>query len=139
MTTKPKTDLWKWIFLFGAVGNIGNALWMLASPVSWYETIPGGVPDFGPLNEHFVRDLGSTFFMLGTGLLWGAFSPKVRVPVLGLVVLWNVIHSLVHVLDTTRGLVGSEHWAADAPLVYSPTILLIVMFVLLVRPPEAAE
>ena len=106
-TRRPAmTDPWTWIFLLGAFGHLANGFWMLADPVGWYTTLPAAVPDFGPLNEHFVRDLGSTFTMLGLGLLWGTFRRAVRVPVLALVTLFSALHALVHVYDTARGLVG---------------------------------
>jgi hypothetical protein len=121
------------MFLFGAVGNLANGVWMLADPVGWYMTLPAAVPDFGPLNEHFVRDIGSTFAMLGIGLLWGAFRPAVRLPVLALVTLFSGLHALVHVYDTARGLVGPEHWRIDFPAVYFPTIVLAVLTLMLAR------
>jgi len=111
---------------------------MLADPVGWYMTLPAAVPDFGPLNEHFVRDIGSTFTMLGIGLVWAAFQRAVRLPVLVLVTLFSGLHALVHVYDTARGLVGSEHWAIDFPAVYLPTIVLAVLTVALARRTETA-
>jgi hypothetical protein len=128
-----RTDPWTWTFLIGAVGNLGNGLWMLADPAHWYATLPAAVPDFGPLNEHFVRDIGSTFAMLGIGLLWGAFQRSVRLPVLVLVTLFSGLHALVHVYDTARGLVGPEHWGIDFPAVYLPTVVLAVLTVMLAR------
>lgn len=130
-------DPWTWIFFVSALGNLANAVWMLADPVGWYHELPAAVPDFGPLNEHFVRDIGSTFAMLGLGLLWGAFRPAVRVPVLAMVTIFSGLHALVHVFDTARGLVGSEHWGIDFPAVYLPTILLLVLTVVLIRRQEA--
>ena len=127
------TDPWTWIFLLSALGNLANGLWMLASPVGWYTTLPAAVPDFGPLNEHFVRDIGSTFTMLGLGLLWATFRTAVRLPVLALVTLFNGLHALVHVYDTGRGLVGLEHWVIDFPAVYLPTIVLVMLTALLAR------
>ena len=126
-------DPWTWIFLMGALGNLANGLWMLADPAGWYTTLPAAVPDFGPLNEHFVRDIGSTFLMLGLGLLWAAFRPAVRVAVLTLVTVFNGLHALVHVYDTGRGLVGPEHWGIDFPAVYLPTVVLLVLTAALVR------
>ena len=124
-----------WTYLFGVLGAVTvlNALWMLAAPVHWWQELPAGVPDFGPLNEHFVRDIGSTFLTLGAALLWGAFVPSVRRAALVFVTMWNVAHSVVHVVDTARGLVGPEHWGVDFPLVYAPTIGLAVLTVVLVR------
>ena len=133
-TRRPAmTDPWTWIFLLGAFGHLANGFWMLADPVGWYTTLPAAVPDFGPLNEHFVRDLGSTFTMLGLGLLWGAFRTGVRVPVMVLVTVFNGLHALVHVYDTGRGLVGPEHWSIDFPAIYLPTLVLLILTALLVR------
>jgi hypothetical protein len=133
MTPTRFTDPWTWIFLLSAAGNLMNGVWMLADPIGWYTTLPAAVPDFGPLNEHFVRDIGSTFTMLGAGLLWATFAPAVRVPVLAMVTLFSALHAAVHVYDTARGLVGADHWAIDFPAVYLPTILLILLTTILVR------
>jgi hypothetical protein len=126
-------DPWTWFFLIGSLGNLANGAWMLADPAGWYTTLPAGVPDFGPLNEHFVRDIGSTFTMLGIGLLWAAFQMSVRLPVLVLVTLFTTLHALVHVYDTARGLVGPEHWSIDFPAIYLPTIVLTILTVMLAR------
>jgi hypothetical protein len=109
---------------------------MLANPAHWYATLPAAVPDFGPLNEHFVRDIGSAFTMLGVALVWGALRSAVRVPVLVLVTLFSALHALVHVYDTGRGLVGPEHWGIDFPAIYLPTAVLIVLTIVLVRRTE---
>jgi len=134
MTTRPAADdPWTWIFSLSGLGNLANGLWMLADPAHWYATLPAAVPDFGPLNEHFVRDIGATFTMLGLGLLWATVRPAARVPVLVLVTLFNALHALVHVWDTSRGLVGPEHWRIDFPAVYLPTVVLVVLTAMLVR------
>jgi len=138
MTRNGFSDPWTWIFLLGAAGNLANGVWMLADPAGWYVSLPAAVPDFGPLNEHFVRDIGSAFTMLGAALLWGAFVPAVRVPALAMVTLFNALHAAVHVYDTARGLVGAEHWRIDFPAVYLPTAFLIVLTLVLVRRTEPA-
>ena len=99
--------------------------------------LPAAVPDFGPLNEHFVRDIGSAFAMLGIALLWGAARPGVRLPVLALVTLFNAFHAVVHVWDTSRGLVGPEHWRIDFPAVYLPTLVLVALTITLARGAKA--
>lgn len=132
----PSADPWTWIFLLSGLGNLANGLWMLADPAHWYATLPAAVPDFGPLNEHFVRDLGATFTTLGAALLWGAARAGVRVPVLVLVTLFHATHALVHVWDTRRGLVGPEHWGIDFPAVYLPTIVLVILTLMLMRRAE---
>lgn len=139
MTTRfHANDPWTWVFFLSGLGNLANGAWMLADPAHWYATLPAGVPDFGPLNEHFVRDIGATFTMLGLGLVWATFRNEARVPVLVLVTLFNALHALVHVWDTGRGLVGPEHWGIDFPAVYLPTVVLVVLTAMLVRRTEAA-
>lgn len=139
MTTATRaSDPWTWFFVLGSLGNLANGAWMLADPTGWYTTLPAAVPDFGPLNEHFVRDIGSTFTMLGAGLLWAAFRASVRLPVLVLVTLFTTLHALVHVYDTARGLVGPEHWRIDFPAIYLPTLVLTVLTVVLERQGRAA-
>lgn len=136
-STRPAAgDPWTWIFLLSGLGNLANGIWMLADPVHWHMTLPAAVPDFGPLNEHFVRDIGATFTMLGLGLVWATFQTAVRVPVLVLVTLFYGLHALVHVYDTGRGLVGPEHWSIDFPAVYVPTLVLVVLTTMLVRRQE---
>ena len=117
-------DPWTLVLGLFGLGNLINGVWMLASPVDWYYTLPAGVPDFGPLNEHFIRDIGCIFTLLGAGLIGSAFRPAWRVAACGAAAGFSVLHALVHVLDTLRGLVGSEHWLIDLPLVYFPAILL---------------
>ena len=48
------------------VSTRDNGAWMLWDPIHWYHTLPAAVPDSGPLNEHFVRDIGCAFTLLGT-------------------------------------------------------------------------
>ena len=127
MAVADRRDVWKWVFALGALGNIPNALWMLADPAGWYHGLPAGVPDFGPLNEHFVRDIGSAFLVLGLVLAWGVFVPAVRLPALVTVTLFYVFHALVHVWDTLRGLVGPEHWTIDLGGVYLPAAFMMAL------------
>ncbi|HYC53492.1 MAG TPA: hypothetical protein VEL28_00935 [Candidatus Binatia bacterium] len=120
----PALDFWGIVLGVFSLGNFANAIWMLASPASWYENLPAGVPDFGPLNEHFVRDIGAIYLMIAVGLAVAALQPRWRVPACSSVAAYMILHALVHVLDTMRGLVGPEHWMIDLPGVYIPAILL---------------
>jgi len=133
-----RRDVWMYVFAISAVGNLANGAWMLADPAGWYAGVPAAVPDFGPLNEHFVRDLGAVFTVLGIALGWAAFVPTLRVPMLAIVTLFYGLHALVHVYDTLRGLVGPAHWAIDFPGVYLPALLLVAMTVAAARSERAA-
>jgi hypothetical protein len=118
-----------WAIVLGlfALGNVANGLWMLAAPEHWYFNLPARVPGTGPLNEHFVRDIGCTFLLLGVGLAIGAARPRWRFAAVVAAAAWSGMHALVHVYDTTRGLLGPEYWAIDLPGVYAPAILLTLV------------
>jgi hypothetical protein len=118
-------DPWALVLGIAAVGNVAFAAWMLASPEHWYFNLPARVPGTGPLNEHFVRDIGCVFLLMGLGLAVAARRRAYRVPVLLGVTGWYVLHALVHIYDTARGLLGPEYWGIDLPGVYLPALLLV--------------
>ena len=124
-----------WTYTLGAFGavTVANAGWMLAAPEHWYFNLPAAVPDFGPFNQHFVRDIGAAFFTIGVMLLWAAVRPAVRVPALVAATLFNGAHTVVHLYETATGYVGHEHWAIDVPGVYAPTVILAVLTVMAAR------
>jgi hypothetical protein len=126
-------DVWTWVLVALGVGNIANAAWMLGSPAGWFSGLPAAVPDFGPLNEHFVRDIGSAFLTGGVALIWAAFVPRWRVPLVAPVTLFFVLHALAHVFDTTRGLVGPAHWLIDVPGVYLPALIMVALLSVVAR------
>ena len=57
--------------VFGLM-SLGNGLYMLAAPDHWFREMPAAIPDTGPMNPHFVRDVGVVYALAGGGLLWGA-------------------------------------------------------------------
>ncbi len=100
---------------------------MLAGPAGWWVGIPAAVPDFGPFNEHFVRDIGCAFLTVGVALAWAARRPAVRFPLLTVAALFLGAHALLHVFDTGRGAVEPAHWWIDFPGVYLPAALAITL------------
>ncbi len=126
-------DGWSALLGIVALGSLANGVWMLVDPTRWYHDLPAGVPDTGPLNEHFVRDIGCAFVTVGVALGWGALEPRVRVPAVGLAALFYVLHALLHVYDTGRGFVGAHHWWLDLPGVYLPAVILAAAWVWFVR------
>ena len=65
MTTRS-LDGWGWLLAVIGAGSAANALWMLVGPMHWYTDLPAAVPDTGPFNPHFVRDIGCAFATVGT-------------------------------------------------------------------------
>src|SRR5262249_50497726 len=106
---------------------------MLAAPAGWYARLPAAVPDTGPFNSHFVRDIGSAFAVVGVALVAGALRPALRVPALALSALFYVLHPLVHVADTPARRAPDSHWLIDLPGVSLPAAVLVVLTAVLAR------
>jgi hypothetical protein len=115
-----------WILLAFGVMSLGNAAWMLAAPEHWYRELPAAVPDFGPYNPHFVRDIGCAFLTIGVALVWAARVPERRFPLLVIATIFYGSHAALHVFDTLRGAVGVHHVLLDFPGVYLPAALLLL-------------
>jgi hypothetical protein len=117
-------DAWGWIFAITGALCFGNALWMLAGPLHWYRELPAAVPDTGPFNPHFVRDIGCAFFAVGVALGWAAVAPRWRPPLVLIAALFLGGHGLLHAYDTLRGALGAAHWWLDLPGVYLPAAVI---------------
>lgn len=124
MERRARLDLETGLLGLVAAGSVANAGWMLVAPLQWYEHIPADVPDFGPFNLHFVRDIGCAFLTIGLALGWAVLRPALRLPLVGTAAVFYGLHALVHVHDTALGLVDAHHWALDLPTTYLPAVLL---------------
>jgi hypothetical protein len=124
MSTSRRLDGWGWIFAIVGAVSVANALWMLAGPLHWYHELPAAVPDTGPFNPHFVRDIGCAFLTTAVALIWSAFAPNWRPALLPIAALFLGGHALVHVWDTANGALGHSHWWLDAPGVYLPALVI---------------
>jgi hypothetical protein len=132
---RSERDAAWWPIVLGlfALGNLANGAWMLAAPVHWYFNVPANVPGSGPLNEHFVRDIGCIFFLIGVALALAAFRPRLRLPAMLLATGFYGAHALVHVLDSVRGLFGPEQWRYDLLPVYGAFGLVLALTIVLAR------
>lgn len=110
-----------------AVLSGANALWMLAAPEHWYHYVPAAVPDFGPYNVHFVRDLGCAYLTVAGALLAALRRPAWRLPLVATALAFFGLHALIHVFDTGRGHVEAHHWLLDLPTTYLPVALLLAV------------
>jgi hypothetical protein len=124
-------DRWSLVlFVLGAL-NLANAFWMLFAPEHWYVNLPAGVPDTGPLNTHFVRDIGCAFLATGFALVWASVTAQanVRLVCVVLAALFVCGHAAVHVLDLAQGALSARHWLLDLPGVFVPALLLAALTV----------
>ena len=95
----------------------GNGIYMVVDPPTWYATVPG-VSDTGPLNLHFVRDIGFAYLTAGLALVWGAFGGGWKVSATG--TLFFALHAALHVAER---LVGHHHGSTfdDLVAIHLPT------------------
>jgi hypothetical protein len=130
MTLRTLTTGFYW---FLGLAGLANGLWMLLDPASWYVQIPAAVPDTGPLNQHFVHDVGVVYCLAGLGAIWCARDPIAAYAAHLGVMLFYVGHALVHVAEILVGMLPHTHWWIDLPLVFLPALVLAVLTVPAVR------
>jgi len=93
-----------------------NGVFMLAVPAAWYAIIPG-VPNSGPLNAHFIRDIGAAFLVAGGSLVWFARDARARPAALACTAFF-ALHALVHLSDAMTGRESIYQAMRDLPTVY---------------------
>jgi hypothetical protein len=102
---------------------IANGLTMLAVPEACYALVPG-VPQTGPLNPHFVRDIGAAYVVAGGALVWFAIDRAARPAALA-GAAFLAIHAAIHVWDAAAGREHVHQLLVDLPAVFLPPALAI--------------
>lgn len=75
----------------------GIAVPMLLDPGGWYASTPG-VPSTGPMNSHFIRDIGAAFLM--TGMAFGiATRSSANWAAVAIGAVFPTIHGGIHAFD----------------------------------------
>lgn len=105
---------------------LANGSWQLVAPEGWYWAIPG-VPDRGPFNQHFVRDIGIVYALTGIGLILGAVQPSQRVGYWWAPALWLVGHALFHVWEVLAGICGPASLLQDFAGVMLPALIAVAL------------
>lgn len=105
-----------------AAGLGANGAAMLAQPAAWYHAVPG-VLYTGPLNPHFVRDIGAAYLASAAGLAWRALRGPAAAPAAQWGALFLGLHAAIHVGEALAGLCGWRQLLADAPGVLVPALL----------------
>jgi hypothetical protein len=111
----------KILALILGAGLAANGLFMLGDPAAWYAAVPG-VPMTGPLNPHFVRDIGCAYCGAGAALGALAFDARARAAALA-GGAFLALHALVHLWDWASGREMLDHLIADLPAVFAPPAL----------------
>jgi hypothetical protein len=139
---KCRTDMGKpdaldrlvqFLIVFPALFALVNGGIMVWDPRDWYQLLPT-VQHTGPLNRHFIRDIGLAYLTCGMMLGYAARFPSGRWLAALAGVLWLTLHGAFHVWELLTG-VGSPHvfWM-DAPGVLGPPLMVwIALCILMVR------
>jgi hypothetical protein len=111
-----------------------NGAVMLAVPKAWYALVPG-VPDAGPCNAHFVRDIGAAYLVAGAALIAFLLDRRARPAALA-GAAFLTLHALIHCWDLAAGRETLLHFAGDIPTVILPGL---IFFKLLPRRPTSEK
>lgn len=115
-------------FLLGGLLSIANGIWMLADPSGWFELVPGPASDYGPVNSHFIQDVGGWYMAGGVLFLFASTNPlRFGGVTLIVMLLSNGAHAISHLVAVISGKVDASHWATDMPVVLAPVIVLVLL------------
>lgn len=103
-----------------------NGVYMFVDPPGWYAAVPG-VPATGPLNLHFVRDIGIAYFTAGAALAWSVFGAGWRAAALGALFIGG--HSALHIGELILGH-HREVIVNEIVAVHLPAVLMIAITIL---------
>jgi uncharacterized protein YjeT (DUF2065 family) len=103
-----------------------NGIFMLVAPEAWYFAVPG-VTTTGPFNQHFLRDIGLIFVLLGAAFVAGTAIPQWRILLWGAAAIWLSGHALFHVWEVAVGICAPADLARDFPAVSLPAIVAILL------------
>ncbi|MDN5215074.1 hypothetical protein QQ020_23535 [Fulvivirgaceae bacterium BMA12] len=105
--------------------SIGNGLWMLFSASTWFTMMPVGAENTGPLNSHFVHDVGLVYILVGIGAFWCASKLDKAIEIHLAITFFMAGHALIHIGEILSGSLPASHWLIDFPLVTFPAIVLV--------------
>ncbi|TXN79402.1 hypothetical protein [Methylobacterium sp. WL8] len=111
--------------LLGA-GLASNGIFMLIAPEAWYFAV-SGVTTTGPFNQHFLRDIGLIFVLIGAGFAYGAMRPRSRTLLWSMGAIWLSGHALFHFWEVAVGICGPEVLSRDFPAVTLPALIAVAL------------
>ena len=104
------------------IAAVTNGIIMLVAPESWYFAVPG-VTTTGPFNQHFVRDIGLIFLLLGGAFLLGVTNSQWRILLWGAPSVWLSGHAMFHFWEVAVGICSASAIPRDFPAVTLPALI----------------
>ncbi len=109
-----------------ATALAANGAAMLLAPAAWYQAVPG-VVFTGPLNHHFVRDIGCAYLVSAAGLACRIRRPRQGAGAALAGAAFLLLHAGVHLGETLAGLCGWRSLLQDVPGVVSPALAALAL------------
>lgn len=115
------------IFVLSMIGLLGgamfaNGLFMLIDPLAWYWRVPT-VPDTGPFNQHFIRDIGLIYLFIGAAYLAGLARPEWRTGSWLVASAWLLAHAVFHGWEIAVGICAPATIRQNFSAVYLPGLI----------------
>ncbi|MBO6717757.1 MAG: hypothetical protein JJ913_07370 [Rhizobiaceae bacterium] len=104
-----------------AIYQGANGALMLAAPELWYGIAPG-VHDTGPLNTHFIRDIGLAFLAATAALLLALNEERRTAAVIAALVFLGG-HAGLHIVEMFADGIGPADALRDIVLIVVPAFL----------------
>ena len=113
-----------------------NGLVMLAAGPWWYGAVPG-VPETGPFNPHFVKDIGAAYLVVGAAFAWLAASatPMAR-GAAAAAAGFLALHAAIHLAEAAGAPAGPADLARDFPGVILPALVAALLVAAPYQPKE---
>lgn len=122
-----------WIARLLAAFFGANAFYMIADAAGWYRAVPG-VTATGPLNAHFVVDIGIAYLAAAVALAVGSLRPA-RLAGLALpAAVFIVGHAIFHLVGHGAHEAAESTLGADIAAIYVPALL--ALWLVLPAPPR---
>lgn len=119
------------LYLLLGIASIGNGIWLLVDPAGWNDTLRMALEDFGDgaINTHLLRKVGASYVGVSAAFFWCMVNTGVRRRVHLTLTLYFLLLAAIHVGEIGFAGVPSHRWITDAPLVFLPPVLLLLMMV----------
>ncbi|WP_448569521.1 hypothetical protein [Thalassotalea ganghwensis] len=113
-----------WLAILLGVLGIANGVFMIVSPEPWYWLVPG-VPDRGPFNQHFLRDIGIIYLLNGASFILGALYTNARFAMWLMPSVWLAGHAVFHLWEVFVGICSVNSLSEDFSGVTLPALVAI--------------
>ena len=105
---------------------LANGVFMILAPEPWYWLVPG-VPDRGPFNQHFLRDIGIIYLLIGLAFSYGTVSSRHRFALWIFPSCWLLGHAIFHLWEVMVGICGPNALVEDFAGVTLPALVAITI------------